>query len=429
MPDEDAQSEFGSEIFILGAGFSKAVSPHMPTLRELQSTVLKSLSVPAGDLDPFNQDLEQWMSYLSIDQPWLSDQDNMRNRALFEDASLSVHASIDAAEKQVLQNPYPIWLLRLVWFWCRTQAHVVTFNYDLLIERMLSHLSVRAWSDVYAIPLTERSPPGSYSMLSKSTPDISLLRLYKLHGSVNWYYSGDRAPVNERIVETRTGLRWWPDSMTREVLGPRYASLFQDLKPLVIPPTVTKSAFYSNLSLRAQWAQAATAMKNAQRLTVMGYSFPPSDLGARHFVSNSIGQIPISVVDFSPEVRPRVEQFLGNGRRIDGMSGSSAIQEYVVSHCGDVIAWGTETDRGSGVTQPYLTRNGRDVLPAGGPPGYVGRTDGGDLAELGAAEWIQNEVEIRWPGLTEHPLPDMRPPSTEHYSSGHLAYLDKSAAF
>ncbi|SEN91679.1 SIR2-like domain-containing protein [Cryobacterium luteum] len=396
----------------------------MPTLRELQSTVLKSLNVPAGNLDPFNQDLEQWMSYLSIDQPWLSDQDNMRNRALFEDASLSVHASIDAAEKQVLENPYPIWLLRLVWFWCRTQAHVVTFNYDLLIERMLSQLSVAAWSDVYAIPLTERLPPSSHLMFGASTPDISLLRLYKLHGSINWYYAGDRAPVNERIVETRTGLRWWPDVMTRGDLGPRYTSLFSDLKPLVIPPTVTKSAFYSNLSLRAQWAQAATAMRSAERLTVMGYSFPPSDLGARHFVSNSIGKVPISVVDFSPEVRPRIEEFLGNGRRHDGMSGPSAIQDYVDRHCGDVIAWGSQTDTRSGVAQPYLTMNGRDVLPARGPGEVAQTVDGGDL---GASEWLQNEVETRWPGLTEHPLPDIRPPSTEHHSSGHIAYLDRSA--
>ena len=152
-------------------------------LSELKATVLKSLSVPAGDLDPFNQDLEQWMSYLSIDQPWLSDQDNMRNRALFEDASLSVHASIDAAERLVLQDPYPIWLLRLVWFWCRTQAHVVTFNYDLLVERMLSHLSVGEWSDVYAIPLTHRLPPSSGLMYGTSPPNIPLMRLYKLHGS------------------------------------------------------------------------------------------------------------------------------------------------------------------------------------------------------------------------------------------------------
>lgn len=380
--------------------------------------------MPTSDLDPFNQDLEQWMSYLSVDQPWLSDQDNMRNRALFEDASLSVHASINAAENHVLQKPYPIWLLRLVWFWCRSRAHIVTFNYDLLIERILSQLSVGAWSDVYAIPLAERLPPGSHLMFGTSTPDIPLLRLYKLHGSVNWYYAGDRAPVSERIVETRTGLRWWPDVAPDDGrLGPRYASLFKDLKPLVIPPTVTKSAFYSNLSLRAQWAQAATAMRNAQRLTVMGYSFPPSDLGARHFVSKSIGKIPISVVDVSPDVRPRVKDFLGKDRLVDGLSGFDAIQEYAESHCGDVIAWGTETDLRSGVTLPYLTRNGRDVLPADGYADYVARSNG-DSAKLGESDWLQNEVYIRWPGITDQPLPDMRPPNTERSSSGYLAYVD-----
>ena len=68
------------DVFILGAGFSKAVESQMPTMKELTNAVKKHIAASELDLplpltDPENRDekldnnIELWMTYLSQRQP------------------------------------------------------------------------------------------------------------------------------------------------------------------------------------------------------------------------------------------------------------------------------------------------------------------------------------------------------------------------
>src|SRR4051794_1876345 len=121
-----------TEFVLLGAGFSRALSNSMPLLRDLGKLVLNDLKQNQEVLRPFDSNLEQWLSYLSVDQPWLSDSNNMRNRALFDDASRSVQKCIADAEIEALSHPPKTWAARLVWDWCNRGCDIATFNYDLL---------------------------------------------------------------------------------------------------------------------------------------------------------------------------------------------------------------------------------------------------------------------------------------------------------
>ena len=140
MSSHESPGPSSKPFVLLGSGFSKAVFSGMPTLAELSIMVLERLQLDSDILQPFAGDLEQWLSFLSTDQPWLDDFENLSNRSLFLRASSAVKEAIDQSEAGALATPYPAWLKRLVISWCAEGATVVTFNYDLLIERVATEL-------------------------------------------------------------------------------------------------------------------------------------------------------------------------------------------------------------------------------------------------------------------------------------------------
>ena len=74
------------DVFILGAGFSKAIATQMQTMVELGEEVRERLSdevdlasaIPAS----LGDNIELWMTYLSQPQPWLREPDIDLHRSL-----------------------------------------------------------------------------------------------------------------------------------------------------------------------------------------------------------------------------------------------------------------------------------------------------------------------------------------------------------
>ena len=74
-----------NDVFILGAGFSKAIYADMPTMAELSTEVMDHLSkldqpVPQT-LAKLGNNIELWMAYLSQRQAWLEIYDQDYNQA------------------------------------------------------------------------------------------------------------------------------------------------------------------------------------------------------------------------------------------------------------------------------------------------------------------------------------------------------------
>jgi len=88
-----------ADVFILGAGFSKAVHSSVPLLDELTNIVRERLgpSLPEWLLKIGNN-VEDWLTYLSQPQPWLTENDSLVNRALF----LRLTEAIDQAISTVV---------------------------------------------------------------------------------------------------------------------------------------------------------------------------------------------------------------------------------------------------------------------------------------------------------------------------------------
>lgn len=347
----------GAPFVLLGAGFSKAINTLMPTLVELLPRVLSRLDVHPSELVPYGNDLEQWLSFLSVDQPWLTDVENMSNRVMFMRASLAVSECIQEIEQEVLETPFHSWLSRLIASWCANSATVVTFNYDVLVERVLTTLGlVTEWADVYRVPLVSRQLGASAGLnFGVMHPPGPTLELLKLHGSTNWGYGGINAPISEVICLLQSGQNWSSESKADR--SPRSRGMFDDLQPMIVPPTGTKNAFYSNAGLRAQWRNAAAALTRASEVTIIGYSFPPTDLATRQFYSGSLRDVPVTVVDRSPRVAETVKGISSASNSIASFTGDNAVLDYVDATCGDVIRWGTEYTGNANV--PWVEVNGQ----------------------------------------------------------------------
>lgn len=389
----------GRDFILLGAGFSRAISGAMPLLNDLSDEVLPRVGLHTDSLVPYGGNFEAWMSHLAVDQPWLTDAQNYRNKALFAEASQAVQDVIVEREARATATPPPGWMTRLLMHWSHRQAVLCSFNYDLLVERGLSSLRMlQSWSDLYAVALEQRHPPGVGLMLSSSPSGDRIPELLKLHGSISWAYGGPNAPVSDRITLTKSELQWSTAFSAPEPRG-RYRALHDGLVPLIVPPTSTKSGFYSNLSLRAQWRRAHDALRHAKSLTVIGYSFPPGDLQTRHFVAEAIAPgIPVTVVDPAEAARQNVSDLL---RRDDvvGFDGANPVTDYVGSTCGSVLRFGV---RSGERPRPMITVDGVDQVPTDWAPPDV--TPGDEYQA--AREWLHREVNRRWPDLPpEHDDP------------------------
>lgn len=387
-----------SPFVILGAGFSRAIAQPMPLLADLSRDVMKRLGRSLDELRPFAGDLEQWLSYLAQDQPWLTDSDNFRNRALFREVAETVAVTIDEAETIALQSPMPVWLSRTIWEWSDTEASIVTFNYDTLLELATSTNGlVTNWADIYGTPLAPRSAPGDHYMFAAEGPRGRLFTLFKLHGSTNWRFGGLEAPTADRIVLTRQGGTWprppveaLQQSSAADVSPTpgRRRFIYADLEAMIVPPTGTKATYYGNRSIRAQWRTAFRTLEASDHLIIVGYSFPQTDQVIRGFMSTvDFGGV-VTVVDYRPEAA-EVAQRMFPRADIRSFDGPNAVPTFVDANAGHVVRWGARYFEGRYV--PIIDIDGTAVRQLAEPPPVTTYDE--------ALTAARAEVNRRWPEL------------------------------
>jgi hypothetical protein len=305
------------EVFILGAGFSRAIHATMPLLSELPPLVLDRLgqrSAEAQTTPFFDENIEMALTYLSQRHPWLSESEHLRNRALALDLASAIGAELNERTKEVLNNRPPEWLIRLVYWMHRHQAAIITFNYDTLLERAFSFVPMDEGGETGSscVFWTDLLPRGMFAAVEgslASTP-ISTAEVLKLHGSLNWYYSGQASYLGELIHES--GYRGWTSDEDRYRQHATYGRV-----PLIVPPVTDKSAYFEHEGIRGLWNLAAQRLRHAERIFCIGYSLPRTDLAVR-FLLKSAGiqeQAPIHVVDLRSE--PSVELSSLLGRPVD----------------------------------------------------------------------------------------------------------------
>lgn len=339
------------DTYLLGAGFSKAIFDSMPTMWDLGQEVIEGLSLDEDTLTPFGDDVEAWLSHLSGSQPWNTEDVDLANRSMFVRASKMVTKVIEQKTPKLstLDSERKEVLLRLVSEWSVNQSSVLTFNYDLIVEEAVAQCGDYNRADLYALPLTSRWPAGTAPFLSGSPTERKIPTLYKLHGSVNWLHGGLEHPYAPVVLRNTAATDSAAD-----------AHLYDDLIPMVIPPTSSKSEFYSNTALRSQWRNAFLGLKKADRLIIMGYSMPQTDLQVRTMLGLALAPgTEVIVIDRSEVVSDRIKRLFPT-LSVSGIHSDDPITDFVKESCGYVAHRSTATESND-VRKEFLTINGETI--------------------------------------------------------------------
>lgn len=327
--------------FLLGSGFSKALSPnHMPVMAELSAAVQAELAsngqppIPGADT-PLAADFERWLSYLIETPPWISDGWQMRNAGAFADIASAVHRVLCARQDAATQDAPPDWLEPLVGYWERMGANVITFNYDQLIEAAwITSPYRRTPSSTYNLYPVAIAPIGMrVSGVFGPNPATGGLTLLKLHGSLNWYYSGPGGPPGDPVYDAGLTGAW---GAGLSIGSPDWEHLRSDKHPLIVPPAAVKSPYYGNAVLRSLWRQAADAVARAREIVIVGFSFPPTDQLVASLLATSLREsTALTVLDPDPSVEDRLRRIVASPtdgprtRSIKQVAGDTPIATWV----------------------------------------------------------------------------------------------------
>ncbi|MHB1173142.1 MAG: hypothetical protein ACYCZY_11765, partial [Lacisediminihabitans sp.] len=326
-------------VYVLGAGFSRAISDQMPVTDELGNACLMldaDLSSEYGGAGFSGGNFETWLSRRAEDQPYLTVAENLRARSFYFRTVELVAKVLEERQARALSVAAPDWLIHLVELWHLERATVISFNYDTLVEGAVKTAALYDADANVTVPWPTAinfTPTGridtTYGEAGQNA-DWSTFRLLKMHGSLNWYWTpGDQSGAT--ITRGKLpGTFGHPDTLS-EADRQRW---LPGREPFLVPPAALKSSYYANPITKEIWRQAFRALKEASRVTFLGYSLPQTDLSVTGMISESFNDAAdrdIDIVDLAPDsIRERVDA-LRDGLRINSESGQDAIANHVRS--------------------------------------------------------------------------------------------------
>jgi len=324
------------DVFIVGAGFSRAVANQLPLTADLFRLCLGAMKdyglETAEDnevLDAFarlGSDFEVWLSWLAGDHPWLAEAGNLRNRAAFTEASQGIASVILRAQNAALRSNAspPQWMSSLIRWWSDMHSNVITLNNDTLVEKTYATLVPISPILLYSFPLASLSGAGRWGGSADKQ-----FNLYKLHGSIGWYVFGRTleriGPVYDG--ELTSGWNNGPDdeaALLRRVGG---------RVPLIVPPVLGKDPYFSLPELRDQWLRADYELRRADRLFILGYSLPPADLQMRFLLDRTPKSCEVIPVNRDGSMADRLSDLLTSRPIVrDFVGRDSVISEFALHY-------------------------------------------------------------------------------------------------
>lgn len=277
------------DVLFLGAGFSAAVAG-IPTMADLtkkvKTKILNDFKESIVDHykneipDQLKDDVEAMLSYLSADLPWKSKVQQYENLALYEKI---VEKIVDVISSETSKNNVCYKSGYVYDFFSKFMENkensIISLNYDVLCENFIQEIDGydTDFSRLYGAPITyvgSRIHGGGF--LRYPSSEISLI---KLHGSINWKWCG--LSDNDQIYFSG-----------KELLGNVWdeGQSSAGLRTCIVPPVMDKSLFYGNVTLRTLWEIAAQKISSADRIFIIGFSFPQTDYPVRFLFQSALRQ-------------------------------------------------------------------------------------------------------------------------------------------
>ena len=288
--------------YIIGSGFSKDLL-NIPTLLGLSKDILdylKSVAQEGRNHYPevrdyiqrhipqdIQQNIEHLMTVLRGRSPWFNHNDEVSRKSCFGTIVEVVAELIDEKQTEGFGSSHYNYesldtLGKLINQWKEQRATVITFNYDTVVETkgkdLIESDNQNFLKRIYVGPFTNliQRTSGVMDMWG-----LNYFFLIKLHGSINWYYSGNENFSGEPIYFDPL-----LDNKSQQLAF--IAENKADLQPLIIPPLTQKDSFLDHSLLRYQWREAFKGIVQADRIFVIGYSLPATNLMAKFMLNEAV---------------------------------------------------------------------------------------------------------------------------------------------
>lgn len=212
------------------------------------------------------------------------------------------------------------------------EAHVVTFNYDVLLEnameleqaelkRSASNRNRRTFhaGRCHGFHAHKWTKQGGID-LQKEPKQTHHVFVLKLHGSMTWRVpkpSEQQFSPNTVVVLSAS-----EENIENYPAAKDTIDTCMDVVPLIVPPVLDKSKALGHDAFQEIWRKAACLIEQAKRLVFIGYSFAPTDyrseyLFRRHFAHGCA----VEVIDCGKDDAHRAEL----KRRYDSIFGQDNV--------------------------------------------------------------------------------------------------------
>jgi hypothetical protein len=345
----DEELKRPKDVVILGAGFSHALYDAFPLTDSLGEMVRSRLSdadrakMPPSEFEDGR--FEEWLSYLSERQPHLEPEGVAEAALLAMRVTRVIGEVLSELQTKALSAEAGGWFYQFLSVLHVLRAQVITLNYDNFVECGVHTLGLHSadWlgpatvceDDILAgLPPCADFPGRSLQSTAVSTYDgdpfdtserrSSTFKLWKLHGSLSWYWLPDGGGNS-------TLQRWRLPGVFGELWDPAEGYRRQELpshEVFIVPPAALKGQRLREPVTRELWRRAAEALRAAERLVLIGYSVPHADHSVMGMLTEGLQgrDVRIEVVNpRSDEVMARLVRLGVPASAISSINGTDCI--------------------------------------------------------------------------------------------------------
>lgn len=253
--------EINSEtIFLIGAGFTKAVIPKAPLNRDL----LEAISKENGKIikryaKKYNlSDIEKLLTYLDLEA---TESDEIKKDRTGINAEISTFFSKFRFSE--INSNIPSWVKTFALTVLSQNDAIVYLNYDCLLEGILDHFKI--WT-----------PNGGYARINNHLADSIAqnpknIRIYKIHGSENFIES---SVIGKNPEQTGIGFSITPDIYPMSGANSYLGGGAKDPRPYIIAPSFVK---VPHVDIAAMMLDLLKVAETAKNFVIIGCGMRPED--------------------------------------------------------------------------------------------------------------------------------------------------------
>ncbi|MGH9089757.1 MAG: hypothetical protein ACRDZR_00010 [Acidimicrobiales bacterium] len=370
-PDDEDRSASPKTVVVLGAGFSLAAFSSFLRTDELGEAVRERLSpadaakLPTGEFTDGR--FEEWLSYVSEPQPHLDPADVIEASALALRVTQEMCAALSERQAEALGHEPPDWFFQFLSVLHVLRAQVITLNYDNLVECGLHSLGIKGegWFGPYDVCeddiLAGLPPCADFPGIEMQSPVMrsdlvvpinleerrsNTFKLLKLHGSLSWWWwpeGSGSSTIHRWRLPGKFGEPWDPAVERRRQELPRH-------EVFVVPPATLKGQRLREPVARELWHRAAEALREADRVVLIGYSIPTADHSMMGMLAEGLEgrRVQIEVVNTqASDVEDRLIR-LGIAREsISKIAGDDCVAEWTAKEVSRLTYMATDSMRTS----------------------------------------------------------------------------------